>query len=159
MSHNHFRSRSPFRLTATSFTVLAALLLFGQRSFATPQGAPSVTGDRGVTLIYVPGTAGGITEINSANNIVFATAPWAHGSNGGIAITPDGSRMYVNNADVSSVSVFDTATNVPLMEIGVGQNPIGLAITPDGSHAYVSSQGSDTVSVIALATNGVVNTI
>jgi len=107
----------------------------------------------------VPGTAGGITEINSANNIVFATAPWAHGSNGGIAITPDGSRMYVNNADVSSVSVFDTATNVPLMEIGVGQNPIGLAITPDGSHAYVSSQGSDTVSVIALATNSVVKTI
>ena len=110
-------------------------------------------------LVYVPGTAGGITEINSANNVVFATAPWAHGSNGGIAITPDGSRMYVDNAEDSSVSVFDTARNVPLMEIAVGQNPIGLAITPDGSRAYVSSQGSDTVSVIAIATNSVIKTI
>lgn len=60
-------------------------------------------------LVYVPGTAGGITEINSANNVAFATAPWAHGSNGGIAITPDGSRMYVSNHEASSVSVFDTA--------------------------------------------------
>jgi len=110
-------------------------------------------------LIYVPGTAGGITEINSANNVAFATAPWAHGSNGGIAITPDGSRMYVSNHEASSVSVFDTATNVPLMEIGVGLNPIGLAITPDGSLAYVANQASDNVTVIAIATNSVIKTI
>jgi YVTN family beta-propeller protein len=110
-------------------------------------------------LIYVPGTAGGITEINSAGNVVFATAPWAHGSNGGIAITPDGSRMYVSNHDVSSVTVFDTARNVPITEIAVGQNPIGLAITPDGSRAYVANQNSDNVSVIALATNSVIQTI
>jgi YVTN family beta-propeller protein len=133
--------------------VMAGLAALG----ANAQNTGNVTSNR--PLIYVPGTAGGITEINSANNVVFATAPWAHGSNGGIAITPDGSRMYVDNAEDSSVSVFDTATNVPLMEIAVGQNPIGLAITPDGSHAYVSCQGSDTVSVIALATNTVIKTI
>jgi YVTN family beta-propeller protein len=146
-------------VTFTSFTVLAALLLFTCGSFATPQGVPITAGSQSVVLIYVPGTAGGITEVNAANNVVFATAPWAHGSNGGIAITPDGSRMYVDNAEDSSVSVFDTATNVPLLEIPVGMNPIGLAITPDGSHAYVSSQGSDTVSVIAIATNNVIKTI
>lgn len=159
MSRNHFRSQSPLRLTAASFVVLAALLLSARGSFATPQGAPSTTGNQGVTLIYVPGTAGGITEINARNNVAFATAPWAHGSNGGIAITPDGSRMYVDNAEDASVSVFDTTTNVPLVEIPVGMNPIGLAITPDGSRAYVSSQGSDSVSVIAIATNSVIKTI
>lgn len=159
MSKEEYRSRSVLRPSLTSFTVLASLLLFTRGSFATPQGAPPVTGNQGLTLVYVPGTAGGITEINSANNVVFATAPWAHGSNGGIAITPDGSRMYVDNAEDSSVSVFDTARNVPLVEIAVGQNPIGLAITPDGTRAYVSSQGSDTVSVIATATNSVIKTI
>jgi len=139
--------------------LIAALLLFTHESFAIPQGARPVPGNQALTLVYVPATAGGITEINSATNVVFATAPWSHGSNGGIAITPDGSRMYVSNHEASSVSVFDAATNVPLTEIGVGLNPIGLAITPDGSRAYVANQNSDNVSVIALATNGVINTI
>jgi YVTN family beta-propeller protein len=134
------------------------LVMFGLAALgANAQNTGNATSNP--PLIYVPGTAGGITEINSANNVVFATAPWAHGSNGGIAITPDGSRMYVDNAEDSSVSVFDTATNVPLLEIAVGQNPIGLAITPDGSRAYVSNQGSDTVSVIDLSTNSVIKTI
>src|SRR6266851_6087985 len=159
MSNRESRSWSTLRLTFMSFTVVGALLLFSRGSLATPQGSPSITGDQGVTLIYVPGTAGGITEINSANNVAFATAPWAHGSNGGVAITPDGSRMYVSNHEASSVSVFDTATNVPLFEIGVGLNPIGLAITPDGSHAYVANQNSDNVTVIAIATNSVIKTI
>ena len=159
MSNEEYRFRSTFRLTFMSFMVFAALLLSTRGSFATPQGAPPVPSNQSLTLIYVPGTAGGITEINSANNVAFATAPWAHGSNGGIAITPDGSRMYVSNHDVSSVEVFDTARNVPITEIAVGQNPIGLAITPDGSHAYVANQNSDTVSVIAIATNSVVQTI
>lgn len=158
MSQN-FRFQTHFRLSAARFMALAALLLPGQGIFATPQLTPPQMDDEGGTLIYVPGTAGGITEINSANNVVFATAPWGHGSNGGIAITPDGSRMYVDNAEDASVSVFDTATNVPLVEIPVGMNPIGLAITPDGSRAYVSSAGSDTVSVIAIATNSVIKTI
>jgi YVTN family beta-propeller protein len=159
MSQNDFRFRAHFRLSAARFMALAALLFPGQGIFATPHLTPSQMDDEGGTLIYVPNVSGGVTEINSAGNVVFGTAPWAHGSNGGIAITPDGSRMYVSNHEVSSVSVFDTATNVPLLEIGVGLNPIGLAITPDGSHAYVANQNSDNVSVIALATNSVVKTI
>src|SRR5260370_38609637 len=118
--------------------VMAGLAALG----ANAQNTGNVPSNR--PLIYGPGTAGGITEINSANNVVFATAPWAHGSNGGIAITPDGSRMYDDNAEESSVSVFYTATNVPLIEIAVGQNPLRFAITPDRSHAYVSCQGSRT---------------
>jgi YVTN family beta-propeller protein len=137
----------------------AMLLFSGQEIFATPQLTPSRTDDERFTLVYVPNVSGGITEINSADNAVFGTAPWAHGSNGGIAITPDGSAMYVSNHEVSSVSVFNTATNVPLAEIGVGLNPIGLAITPDGSHVYVANQNSDNVSVIAISTNSVVKTI
>jgi YVTN family beta-propeller protein len=139
-------------------TLLITLIAwFGGLTLGAAQNTANVTSNP--ALIYVPGTAGGITEINSSNNVVFATAPWAHGSNGGIAITPDGSRMYVSNHEASSVSVFDTATNVPLAEIGVGQNPIGLAITPDGSRVYVANQNADNVTVIAIATNSVIQTI
>ena len=55
----------------------------------SPAKTPSSEGDS-LTLIYVPGVSGGITEISSANNAVFGTAPWAHGPNSGIGITPDG---------------------------------------------------------------------
>src|SRR5260370_28764505 len=105
--------------------VMAGLAALG----ANAQNTGNVTSNR--PLIYVPGTAGGITEINSANNVVFATAPWAHGSNGGIAITPDGSRIYVDNAQDFSVSRFDTPTNVPLMEITGPHNPLPFALTTD----------------------------
>ena len=100
-----------------------------------------------------------VTELRASDNVVFARAIYRHGSNGGIVITPDGQRMYVSNHEVSSLTVYDTATNVPLGEIQVGANPIGLAITKDGSHIYVANQNSNTVSVIATATNTVVATI
>ncbi len=138
--------------------VIIALATSIALSAASPMPASYSEGD-GRTLVYVPGTSGGITEINSATDVVFGTAPWAHGSNGGIAITRDGSRLYVSNHETSSVSVFDTATNVPIAEIAVGLNPIGLALTPDGKHVYVANQNSDDVSVIATATNTVVSTI
>ena len=139
--------------------MLVVALALPKGSVAAPQLTPSSIEDAPRTLIYVPSVSGGVTEINSADNVVFGTAPWAHGSNGGVAVTPDGSRMYVSNHDASSVSVFDTATNVPLTEIAVGLNPIGLAITPDGSQIYVANQNSDNVSVISVATNTVISTI
>ena len=145
-------------VSARCIVMLVVTLALPKGSVASPL-TPSSTEDEPATLVYVPGVSGGITEINSADNVVTGTAPWAHGSNGGIAVTPDGSRLYVSNHEVSSVSVFDTATNVPLKEIAVGLNPIGLAMTPDGSHIYVANQNSDNVSVISVATNRVVKTI
>jgi len=146
-------------LSAIGF--LAAIVVFAPlvTTSATAFLTTSSSEDDSPTLVYVPGVSGGITEINSANDLEFGTAPWAHGSNGGIAITRDGSRLYVSNHETSSVSVFDTATNVPITEIGVGLNPIGLAITPDGTHVYVANQNSDNVSVIATVTNTVVQTV
>src|SRR6516225_9521835 len=132
--------------TASLLAAIFALAL-STLSSATTALTTSSDEDDGAALVYVPGTSGGITEINSANDVVFGTAPWAHGSNGGIAISRDGSRLYVSNHDTSSVSVFDTATNVPITEVPVGLNPIGLALTPDGQHVYVTNHASDDASV------------
>ena len=145
--------------TATVMSAIGFLAAVVAIALPTQCLAASSSEDDGSALVYVPGTSGGITEINSANDGVFGTAPWAHGSNGGIAITRDGSRLYLSNHETSSVSVFDTATNVPITEIPVGLNPIGLALTPDGKHVYVANQASDDVSVIATATNTLVDTI
>src|SRR5690348_15170564 len=97
-------------------------------------------------IVYVSNVGGGITEVNAANNSVIATAPFANNANG-VVVTPDGKRMYVSNRDVGQVTVFSTATNVPLVVIpvGNGNDNLGLAVSPDGSLVYVANQSSGTV--------------
>ncbi|MDJ0106300.1 beta-propeller fold lactonase family protein, partial [Rhodococcus erythropolis] len=68
----------------------------------------------------------------------------------GVAITPDGGRIYVTNLGSDSVSVIETATNTVAATVPVGASPAGVAITPDGGHAYVINQSSDSVSVIEI---------
>jgi YVTN family beta-propeller protein len=101
---------------------------------------------------------GGISEINTATQSVIATAPFPDNANG-VAITPDGRRMYAADRDVPRVIVFDTSTNVPLTQIPIGNGPISVAISPDGTRVYATNQFDGTVSVIATATNQVVGTI
>jgi YVTN family beta-propeller protein len=96
----------------------------------------------------------------------------------GVAVTPDGSKVYVVNSGDETVSVIDTATNtVTGSPIRVGPIPAGVAITPslrqdgDGergdkhegrpraSKVFVANNFVDTVSVIDTATNTVTATI
>jgi YVTN family beta-propeller protein len=45
-----------------------------------------------------------------------------------MAITPDGSKLYVANGRSNSVSVIDTGTDKVLREIPVGERPWGVVI-------------------------------
>jgi YVTN family beta-propeller protein len=69
-----------------------------------------------------------------------------------IAITPDGSRVYVPTG--GATSAINTATNKVIATIPVGGS--GIAITPDGRYGYLAGGN---VSVIDTATNTVVDTI
>ena len=133
-----------------SFLVLIAVNLPLQASDESGQQIPPI--------VYVSTAGGGISEINTAVESVIATAPFPHNANG-VAITPDGRRMYAADRDVPQVIVFDTTTNVPVAQIPIGNGPISVAITPDGTRVYATNQFDGTVSVIATATNQVVGTI
>ncbi|MCH7883579.1 YncE family protein, partial [Patescibacteria group bacterium] len=76
-----------------------------------------------------------------------------------VAVTPDGSRIYVTDRATPIVSVIDTATNRIVKTIAVGIGPGGIAITPDGRHVYVTNRMANTVSVINTAANDVIATI
>lgn len=108
-------------------------------------------------VVYVS-EVGGVTEVNFADNSVIATAPFADNANG-VAVTPDGRRLYATDRDVPKVVVFDTTTNVPVAQIPIGNGPLGLAVSPDGSRVYATNQFDGTVSVISTGTNTVVATI
>jgi YVTN family beta-propeller protein len=73
---------------------------------------------------------------------------------GGVAVTPDGSKVYVANFLSNNVSVIATATNT-VTAIPAGSEPFGVAVTPDGCKVYVANGASNNVSVIATATNRV----
>jgi YVTN family beta-propeller protein len=84
----------------------------------------------------------------------------------GVAVTPDGSKVYVTNLDDpltafgNTVSVIATAKNAVIgFPITVGSAPVGVVVTQDGSKVYVANDVSNNVSVIATATNTVATTI
>jgi YVTN family beta-propeller protein len=102
---------------------------------------------------FVPGTT--VSVIATATNTVVSTITVGSQPNG-VAITPDGSKVYVTNSNSNTVSVITTATNAVVSTITVGRLPDGIAVTPDGSKVYVANILDDTISVIATATNTVV---
>ncbi|KQY02941.1 hypothetical protein ASD37_25680 [Mycobacterium sp. Root135] len=92
----------------------------------------------------------------STNPTVAATIPTMPAPEG-VAISPDGSRVYVaHSSHNGAVTVIDTATNTVTATIPVGDGPIGVAISPNGSRLYVSNTVDGTVSVINTATNTVI---
>ena len=70
-----------------------------------------------------------VLVIDTATNTVVATIAVGQ-TPFGVAITPDGTRAYVAEANSFTVSVIDTATNTVVASIAVGLFPEGVAITP-----------------------------
>ena len=73
-----------------------------------------------------------------------------------VAVSADGTRLYVANEDAREVSVVDIATGEVVAALPVGGEPEGVRISPDGSVVYVTSEEDNQVSAIDTATNEVV---
>jgi len=99
--------------------------------------------------------SGTVSVIDTATNKVTATVS-VGGSPYGVAVSPDGSKVYVTT---DTVSVIDTATNNVTATVSVGSSLVGIAVNPDGTKVYVTSWNKQTVSVIDTATNKVTATV
>ena len=79
-----------------------------------------------------------VSVIDTATNTVTATVNV--GSDPvGVAVNPDGTKVYVTNSDGNNVSVIDTATNTVTATVNVGNGPFGVAVNPDGTKVYVAN--------------------
>ena len=81
------------------------------------------------------------------------------GGPAGLAVTPDGSKVYVALATSNMVAVISAASKSVLATISTGNTPKQVAISPNGSLVYVVNQGSNQVSVISSTSNSVVASI
>lgn len=96
--------------------------------------------------VYVAGGAGGVVVLDAATIQVLGAiavpagnAVWDNPN--GIAISPDGSTLYVSdNRDGGTVSVIDSATRSITRQISVaaGMTPLGLAVHPDAATLYIN---------------------
>jgi YVTN family beta-propeller protein len=79
---------------------------------------------------YITNSLGGtVSVIDTATNTVTGSAISVGNDPGGVAVSPDGTKVYV--ASFSNVSVIDTATNTvigsPIVDDG---GPFGIGVSP-----------------------------
>ena len=116
--------------------------------------APMATLAQNAYITNANNTNGTVSVIDTTTEVVSATILVGTNAPYGVAVTPDGRKVYVANGLGASVSVIDTATNTVIgSPITVGNSPYGVAVTPDGSQVYVANNTDDTVSVIDTAFN------
>ena len=77
----------------------------------------------------------------------------------GIAISPDGKKLYAAENLNNKIAVVDLATNEVVNRISVGEYPYDCTISNDGKILYVSNWGARNVAVIDTAKNQVVGNI
>ena len=71
----------------------------------------------------------------------------------GIAVHPDGKRVFVSTGGDGTVQVIDVASNAIVATIPVGRRPWNMALTPDGRKLYVACGRSNFVAVVDTAEN------
>ena len=91
-----------------------------------------------------------VSVINTATNAVIAKIGVGSGPVG-VAVSPDGSRVYISNDNDQSVSEINTSTNKVINTYSVGLHPSGMVVSPDGKFVYVSSGSDNNVVVLNIA--------
>ena len=70
-----------------------------------------------------------------------------------MAVSADGTKLYVANEDVGLASIVDIASNKVIKTIPVGDEPEGVGISPDGKSVYVTSEDDAEIFVIDTETD------
>jgi YVTN family beta-propeller protein len=124
----------------------------GTRVYVTNQGGLTTLG----TLSVIATTSNSVTAtVTLASGVAAKSAP------AGVAVTPDGTRVYVTNngAGPAGVWVISTSSNTVTATVTGIVQAIGIAVTPDGARAYPTHIPTNAVSVISTATNTVAATV
>lgn len=136
------------------FGLVMALLLSSSSALASQSSTMAFVSDSATNTVLPVNVASGVAPVA----ISVGGAPF------GVAVLPDGSRVYVSNRGFSTrfnstVSVIAVADGLVKTTITVGKMPMGVAADPSGSRVYVANNFSHSLSVIDTASDTVLKTV
>ena len=102
------------------------------------------------------------TATNTITNTLFVVnAAPEQVVTSGIAVTPDGTRVFLDDVLDNRVFEVDVTENKIVVRIRIhgGTNPGILAVTPDGSQVWVGDYYATSVSIIDIASGAVTDSI
>ena len=103
---------------------------------------------------------GGGSVIDTAKLDVVGTIPTGEGTKPmGMALTKDGSKLYVSTGRGKSVLVIDTGAGKVVGNFEVGQRPWGIALSPDEKLLFTANGPSNDVSIVDLATKSILKKV
>ena len=137
-------------LSLVVLTILACEISTQPESSSALSLAIIPTPETSTTFVYVANRGGKTLSVISAEtNRVVETIAWAS-SPGKMAITPDGSGIYVVSHNTGIISVLDIESHLVSPFVDVGFKAVaGPAVTPDGAHVYVVGFYVDAIAVFA----------
>lgn len=77
----------------------------------------------------------------------------------GLALTPDGSELWVSSLLDDSMYIYDVKTKKVTGRVPTGEGPNWIVFTPDGKYACISNADSDDVSIINVKTRSQVTRV
>ena len=116
------------------------------------------------TKIYVVGGSAYLYTISTATNTITNSLLLEHnGANdpatSGIAVTPDGKRVFADDGGDDNIFEVDVTQNKVVQTIHAGSVPGILAVTPDGTELWAGDYQATWVSVIGIASGIVTHKI
>lgn len=94
----------------------------------------------------------GIVKISLTNGAVTSLNPDKLDGFGGIAISPDGSRLFADSVSGGDLWELDPATGHVLRHTGAGGGADGMTIDPITGHLYIASSVNGTITEFDLGT-------
>jgi len=88
-----------------------------------------------------------VSVIDTATGSVIDTIAVA-GKPAGVAVAPDGSKIYVSTPEAKGFAVVDTKKREVIAKVTINDGALGIAVGPDGKRIYVADWYNNTVSVI-----------
>src|SRR5262245_33036334 len=156
-------TRAVVRITTGAFPYATATSKDGLKVYVSnwggrlPQTGDATDGSNPVVVDPATGIAnnGTISVYNTTTQTIAKTIEVGlHPS--AMALSPDGSRLYVANANSDSISVINTASDAVETSIDVrlndsdplGSAPNALVVSSDGRTLYVANAGNNAVAVV-----------
>lgn len=156
------KSGKLLKINGTNFQIVTAVEGLGY------PGMIQIDSDSGLAYVSRSSTAPGSystiykIDINNMNLLEEIVLP-VEGIPHGIALTKDGSKLYVANLTKNRVSVVSTTNGVLLNDVSldaeIDHQPMQAALSPDDKYLYISARGTGKLLVIDTNTMEVISSV